>query len=238
MSEILLVEDSSEIHQMVLQSVDLQTQVQWAQSLEEARQIVRGKSFELFIIDLGLPDGSGIDLCRQLQESHPLIPIFIFTAESDLAQKVLGFSAGADHYITKPICLLELRARIQSCLQKTKSRSALSDSYQWREIHINKISQVVTLSEGHTTTAIDLTALEFKILLFFATRIGEVILREEILHFVWGRQVHVCQRSVDTHVSKLRKKLRSASHLIESVHRVGYKFNPTPLSSTTEADRS
>lgn len=238
MSEILLVEDSSEIHQMVLQSVDLHTQVQWAQSLEEARQNVRGKSFELFIIDLGLPDGSGIDLCRQLQESHPQTPIFIFTAETDLAQKVLGFSAGADHYITKPICLLELRARIESCLQKSKSRSALADSYQWREIHINKISQVVTLIEGNTSSIIDLTALEFKILLYFATRIGEVILREEILHFVWGRQVHVCQRSVDTHVSKLRKKLRSASHLIESIHGVGYKFTPTPLSSTTEANRS
>ncbi|MCE3014194.1 MAG: response regulator transcription factor [Proteobacteria bacterium] len=236
MTEILLVEDSSEIHQMVLQSVDLHTQVQWAQSLKEARESVRGKSFELFIIDLGLPDGSGIDLCRQLQESHPQTPIFIFTAETDLAKKVLGFSAGADHYITKPICLLELRARIQSCLQKTKARSVLADTFFWKEIQINKLRQVVTLIEGDESTPIDLTTLEFKILLYFASRIGEVILREEILHFVWGRQVHVCQRSVDTHVSKLRKKMGSAAHLIESIHRVGYKFTPTPISAT-EGDR-
>jgi DNA-binding response OmpR family regulator len=237
MTEILLVEDSSEIHQMVLQSVDLHTQVQWAQSLKEARESVRGKSFELFIIDLGLPDGSGIDLCRQLQESHPQTPIFIFTAETDLAKKVLGFSAGADHYITKPICLLELRARIQSCLQKTKYRSALSDSYQWKEIHINKMNQVVTVIDANVSTIIELTALEFKILLYLASRIGEVIMREDILEFVWGTHVHVSLRSVDTHISKLRRKLRSASTLIESIHRVGYKFNPTPLFSATEGDR-
>ena len=236
MSEILLVEDSSEIHQMVLQSVDSQTLVHWSQSLKDARQSVRGKSFELFIIDLGLPDGSGIDLCRQLQESHPKTPIFIFTAETDLAPKVLGFSAGADHYITKPICLLELRARIQSCLQKTKSRSALSDSYQWKEISINKMNQVVTVIEGNASSLIELTALEFKILLYLASRIGEVIVREDILEFVWGTHVHVSHRSVDTHISKLRRKLRSAAPLIESIHRVGYKFNPTPLFSATESD--
>jgi DNA-binding response OmpR family regulator len=238
MTEILLVEDCLEIHQMILQSVDLHTQVQWAQSLLEARQSIGEKKFDLFIIDLGLPDGSGIDLCRQLQETNPQTPIFIFTAETDLAKKILGFSAGADHYITKPICLLELRTRIQSCLQKNRSRWALSDSYNWKEIHINKISQVVTLIDSNFSSPVDLTPLEFKILLYLSSRIREVIMREDILVFVWGTNVHVSHRSVDTHISKLRRKLRSASRLIESVHRVGYTFNPTPLFSATEGDRT
>jgi DNA-binding response OmpR family regulator len=228
MTEILLVEDSSEIHQMVVQSVYSPTHVKWVKTLKEARQIVQEKSFELFIIDLGLPDGSGIDLCRQLQQSQPQTPIFIFTAETDLANKVLGFSSGADHYVTKPICLLELQARIQSCLQKAKTRSALADIFFYKEIQINKLSQVVTLIEGDESTPIELTALEFKILLYFASRKGEVVLREEILHFVWGRNIHVSHRLVDTHISKLRRKLRSASNLIESIHREGYKFTPTP----------
>ncbi len=229
MTEILLVEDCIEIHQIVLRSVVPQTHVHWAQSLTQAQKMIIEKNFDLFIIDLGLPDGSGMDLCRHVHERTPTTPIFILTGHSDLSNKMQGFSAGADHYITKPICPQELGVRIQSCLQKNKARTTLSDTLEWREIQINKLSQAVNVIEKGKWVRIDLTSLEFKILLYLSSRIGEVIMREDILKFVWGQNIHVSHRSVDTHVSKLRKKMGSASLLIESIHRMGYKFSPTPL---------
>lgn len=228
MYNILLVEDCLEIYQILLQSAGDISKIHWAQNLQEAREKLKGARFDLFIIDLGLPDGNGIDLCSQLQSTHPQSPLFILTAETDLSKKVMGFSAGADHYITKPVDVLELRVRIESCLNKHKNRQTLADSFKWRELSINKFSQVVTLIEGVESTHLDLTALEFKILLYLASRVGEVIPRGEILQFVWGRNIHVNNRSVDTHVSKLRKKLGPAGTLIESIHGEGYKFSPTP----------
>lgn len=227
MSKILLVEDSKEIYQMVLQSVAQLADIVWAKSITEANNLLKGNTFNLFILDVELPDGNGFDFCSTLQASHSQIPVFFLTSHSNLSEKVMGFTAGADDYITKPFSPLELRARLESRLRKVKQQTAQSDQYIWQEIKINKARQEVFIMEKGEFTKVELTSLEFKLLLYFAQRPGEVIERDKILNDIWGQDIHVYQRSVDTHVSKLRKKLGDVSGILGSVHGSGYKFNPT-----------
>lgn len=228
MHKILLVEDSKEIYQMVSQAVGSLVDLSWAATVNEANQSLVENNYSLILLDVELPDGNGIDLCSKIQTTNPGLPIFFLTSHADLSEKVLGFSAGADDYITKPFAPLELRARLESRLRKLDLTKQSSDRLKWKELEINKSRQEVSINENGKYHKIDLTALEFKILLYFAAKPGDVILRDQILNDIWGEDIHVYHRSVDTHVSKLRKKLCSVASVIESVHGAGYKFCPSP----------
>lgn len=229
MHRILLVEDSKEIYQMVSQSASQLAELTWAKSVKEAKEEIAKTSFDLLILDVDLPDGNGIDLCSSLQSTHSHIAIFFLTGHASLSEKVMGFSAGADDYITKPFFPLELRARLESRLRKNKLQEVQSDNFKWKELQISKSRQEVMILENGNYQKIDLTSLEFKILMYFANRIGEVIIRDQILNDIWGQDIHVYHRSVDTHVSKLRKKLGPVANILESIHGSGYKFTPTSL---------
>lgn len=227
MQRILLVEDTKEIYQMVVQSTSQIAELTWAKSVKEAKAEVARSSFDLFILDVDLPDGNGIEFCSSLQSTHSHTAIFFLTSHTDLSEKVMGFSAGADDYITKPFSPLELRARIESRLRKNRQQLIEADNLKWKELKINKSRQeVLVLNKGEFEKT-ELTALEFKILMYFATRRGEVINRDQMLNDIWGQDIHVNHRSVDTHVSKLRKKLGPVAQIVESIHGAGYKFNPT-----------
>lgn len=228
MHKVLLVEDSKEIYQMVNQAIGNIVELSWSETVSDATKVMGQTSFSLVLLDVELPDGNGIDLCSKIQASNPSLPIFFLTAHAELSEKVLGFSAGADDYITKPFAPLELRARLESRLRKLDLTKQNSDRLKWKEIEINKSRQEVLINENGAFHKIDLTALEFKILLYFAAKPGDVILRDQILNDIWGEDIHVYHRSVDTHVSKLRKKLGTVASVIESVHGAGYKFCPTP----------
>ena len=229
MNRILLVEDSKEIYQMVVQSVAQIAELSWAKSVEEAKAEIAKQTFDLILLDVGLPDGNGIDFCSSIQSTHSHISIFFLTGQTNLSDKVLGFTAGADDYITKPFSPLELRARIESRFRKNQQHVVQSDVYKWKELQISKSRQEVSISCEGVTQKVELTSLEFKILMYFAYRPGEMIERDKILNDIWGQDIHVYQRSVDTHVSKLRKKLGAVSHIVESIHGSGYKFNPTAI---------
>lgn len=214
---------------MVSLSASQLAELTWAKSVKEAKEELAKKTFDLLILDVDLPDGNGIEFCSSLQATHAHIAVFFLTGHTDLSEKVMGFSAGADDYITKPFFPLELRARLESRLRKNKQQEIQSDNFKWKELNISKSRQEVLILENGNYQKIDLTALEFKILMYFAARIGEVIIRDQILNDIWGQDIHVYHRSVDTHVSKLRKKLGAVSHILESIHGAGYKFTPTPL---------
>lgn len=230
MDKILLVEDTKEIYQMVLQSVSQIAEITWAQSLAEARSALAKEEFQLLILDVDLPDGNGIEFCSSIQTAHPNTPVFFLTASLGLSDKVMGFSAGADDYITKPFSPLELRARLEGRLRKRKLQHKQSDVMKWKELQINKPNQEVLIFEAGEYRKTELTGLEFKILMYLAARCGQVVERDKMLNDIWGQDVHVYQRSVDTHISKLRKKLGEASSTLESIHGSGYKFSPSPFS--------
>lgn len=225
-SNILLVEDSKEIHQMVGQALASFFTMNYCFSLEEAKSVLVKKSIDLILLDIELPDGNGVDFCRYLQTNYPSVAIFFLTAHDSLSEKVMGFAAGADDYITKPFEGLELKARVDAKLRKLDVIRNSASLLVWDKIEINKDSQQVKILLEGELTPIDLTALEFKLLMFFANHPEKVIDRDEILDEIWGKDVHVYSRSVDTHISKLRKKLGPLANMIESVHGAGYKFTP------------
>lgn len=230
MKNILLVEDSKEIFAMVTQAVEAIANISWETTLEGAREALKKEQFDLVLLDIELPDGNGVELCSEIQALNNYTPIFFLTSHKELSEKVLGFSAGADDYITKPFAPLELKARVEAKFKKNDMLKKKSDQLKWREIQINKARQEVHIIHNENELQkIDLTALEFKLLMYFANRPHEVISRDKILDDLWGEDVHVYSRSVDTHVSKLRKKLESVSHIIESIHGSGYKFCPQSI---------
>ncbi len=228
MSNVLLVEDSKEIFKMVELSLSNSVgSLDWAETIDSAKTLITKKSYDIILLDINLPDGNGIELCQKIMADDPNQSIFILTSESSLSDKVLGFSAGAEDYIVKPFSTLELRARVEAKLKRRELQKSTSNTLSWDELKINISNQEVEIRQENTMIPIELTALEFKLLLYFANRHGQVIERDTILNDIWGVDVHVYSRSVDTHVSKLRKKLQGVSDIIQSVHGAGYKFNPT-----------
>lgn len=227
-NKVLLVDDSQEIFQLVQQAVGGISELLWAESIGKAQELMNGNTVDLVLMDIGLPDGNGIEYCSRLQTTNGLgnVPIFFLTAHGALAEKVLGFSAGADDYIVKPFSVLELRARVEAKLKKLNLHREQETILKWKNIEIYPNSQEVRVIDQGRYSSIDLTALEFKLLTYLASRPGDVFSRDDILSKVWGDNLHVYPRSVDTHISKLRKKLGEASDAIRSVHGTGYRFVP------------
>ncbi len=229
MKKILLVEDSKEVFNMVQISLKSIAEIDWAVSLEKGLEALNEKKYDLFLLDMELPDGNGVELCTEINTKNPAAPIFFLTSHKELSDKVLSFAAGADDYITKPFEPLELKARIEARFRKMDLSQEEQTHMKWKELEINTLTQEVKVHDGNEWQKVELTALEFKLLMYFATRFNHVINRDKILDDIWGKDVHVYPRSVDTHVSKLRKKLGPVSEVIGSVHGAGYKFIPTPI---------
>lgn len=231
-NRILLVEDSKEVYRMVTQALGPAVTLDWADTVSSASEKLTKLSYDLILLDIELPDGNGLTLCSKIHINCPRVPIFFITSHNDLSKKVLGFSAGADDYITKPFNLFELKARVDAKLKKQELLKEVGNCLKWKEIEINKSSQEVKVFDGNNFAMIELTALEFKLLTYFAAKPGTVISRNKILDDIWGKEIHVYARSVDTHVSKLRKKLRPVAQIIESIHGAGYKFSPSDAHDT------
>lgn len=226
MHKVLLVEDSKEIYTIVRQSLGSIADLEWAESVAAAKSFLEANKYDLILLDIELPDGNGIKFCSEINMKNPKQAIFFLTSHQDLSDKVLGFTAGADDYITKPFESLELRARVENKLKKVQLDQKMSNVMEWEGLIIDKNKQAVKILVDGEFKSVDLTHLEFKLLIYLADKEEDVIPRDEILNDIWGEDVHVYSRSVDTHVSKLRRKLGPASAYIQSVHGTGYKFTP------------
>lgn len=226
---VLLIEDSPEIFTLVKQSLSSISNILWSDNLKKAEATLKDTKIDLILLDVELPDGNGIEWCSYMQtiDKYIKIPVILLTAHGDLSDKVLGFSAGADDYIVKPFVPLELKARVEARIKKQEILSQTSHQLKWQEVEIDKNKQEVRVRCEKGMEPISLTNIEFKILMYLAHRPEHVVPRDDLLNEVWGENIHIYPRSVDTHVSKLRKKLGTSSSVIESVHGVGYKFKPS-----------
>jgi two-component system, OmpR family, phosphate regulon response regulator PhoB len=225
-SKVLLIEDSIEAGQLVQRSLDPRIQIDWARSARDAVKKLEQNHFDMILLDNHLPDGDGIQLCSILQahENWSRIPVIMITARASTPDKILAFTVGCDDYITKPFAPLELKARVEARLRKRERLAEESDRIITSGLHIDKRTHEVHVEEDGVLRKISLTPREFKILLLLASRPGVILSRDQILDAAWGENVYVCARNVDTHVSKLRKKLGSKADMIESAHRSGYRF--------------
>lgn len=176
------------------------------------------------VLDLRLPALSGRDVCREIKQALPNLPVIIVSATSDTIDKVSLLELGADDYVTKPFSPRELLARVRAAIRRS-SRTPTTDVYRFDDVLVDFTKMRVTRGGE----LVPLTAQEFKILKFFTQNPERVIPREELLNAAWGYQSYPTTRTVDNHILKLRQKLESdAGHPIHfcTVHSVGYKFVP------------
>jgi two-component system phosphate regulon response regulator PhoB/two-component system alkaline phosphatase synthesis response regulator PhoP len=178
---------------------------------------------DLVVLDLMLPDTDGLDICKQLK-SEPRtahVPVMMLTARSDEFDRVLGLELGADDYVSKPFSPKELVARVKAVLRRNETKEAT------RTIELPD-GVVIDLNRYEVTVAgrpACLTTTEFKLLQMLAERRGWVFSRDDILERLWGNEKSVLDRTVDVHVTNLRKKLKRAGRLLKNVRGVGYKLD-------------
>lgn len=179
------------------------------------------KKADLLILDIVLPDINGKQLCSNLrnQSEYDDIPIILLTSKIEESDILSGFYVGADDYIAKPFNPLELKARIQARLrQKHKDGSVL----HLKEVELHVATQKVYINKPDQKHEIDLTRMEFKLLQLFLKNPESIYTRRQLLDTLWPDKLNVSDRTVDTHVSNLRKKLKASQLLLESVHGEGY----------------
>jgi two-component system phosphate regulon response regulator PhoB len=183
---------------------------------------------DVVVLDLMLPDLSGIEICRRLrdQERTRDIPVIMCTARGEEIDRVVGFEVGADDYVVKPFSVRELILRVRAMLRRVDSRRVDSESslIRFGRLKIDRDAHRAWIDEAEIT----LTALEFRLLHAFMSRRGRVQTREALLSDVWGIEADVTTRTVDTHVKRLREKLGDAGMYIETLRGVGYRFKDAP----------
>jgi|TARA_B100000287_G_scaffold69303_1_gene60888 two-component system phosphate regulon response regulator PhoB len=197
-------------------------------SLDEANEKLKSKKFDLILLDLMLPDGSGLDLCKKIKSNSETeaTPIIILTAKDDEVDKVVGFELGADDYVTKPFSVRELILRVKAILKRsdTKTKEVVEVERQFGDLKIDVDSHEVHVD----SQLIELTALEFRLLKELVEKRGRVQSRDQLLSEVWGYNAEVTTRTVDTHIKRLREKLGSMGKYVQTIRGVGYKFSRTP----------
>lgn len=228
MNRILIVEDSMESYEIAKRALGTTLQIEWAKNVNEALRALDSRPFDLVLLDISLPDGDGFHLCSLMQTHQDLkgVAVIFLTARNSVADKVMGFSVGGDDFIGKPFDPVELKARVHAKLRRRERDRIRDQVLQVGAIEINKNMHAASFqARNGETVDLDLTPIEFKILLFLAQKADHVHSRDEVLNAVWGENVHVYSRSVDTHVSKLRKKMGETAGYLQSVHGAGYRFS-------------
>ena len=197
-------------------------------SLDKANEKLKLKKFDLILLDLMLPDGSGLELCKKIKSNSETeaTPVVILTAKDDEVDRVVGFELGADDYVTKPFSVRELILRVKAILKRsdTKTKEVVEVERQFGDLKIDVDSHEVHVD----SKLIELTALEFRLLKELVDKRGRVQSRDQLLSEVWGYNAEVTTRTVDTHIKRLREKLGSMGKYVQTIRGVGYKFSRTP----------
>ena len=223
-ARILIVDDEPSIvravkDEMAFEGFEVDSAVDGPSGLRRARE----SRPDVLLLDLMLPGMNGFEICRQLRADLPEMWIIVLTARGQEVDRVTGFEAGADDYIVKPFSLRELVGRVKVGLRRRRSASAAVQC-SFGDITIDPRARRVTKGSAEIT----LTRREFDILEFLARRPGEVIPRDELCERLWGEDVYVTERVIDTHIASLRRKVESdpanPRHII-SVRGVGYKLS-------------
>jgi two-component system alkaline phosphatase synthesis response regulator PhoP len=225
---LLLVEDEPGLvmtmtDRLVAEGYDVESATDAPSALAAASQ---GR-FDLILLDVMLPGGSGLDVCRMLRQRAVHTPILMVTARGQVSDRVVGLKLGADDYLVKPFEMVELLARVEALLRRGTPAPAAPSPGQ----ELLRFGDVaVDVRKAEVTKAgrrLDLSAREFKLLCYFLEHRGAVLSRDELLNEVWGYHAMPSTRTVDVHVAWLRQKVednpRRPVHVL-TVHGLGYKF--------------
>lgn len=220
---ILLVEDEVDLAEPVARYLDLvgfRTEIglDAASGLRAARR----EPPDLVLLDVMLPDGSGLDVCRRLRED-PLtrhVPILVLTARVGDEDRIAGFEAGADDYVTKPCNLRELGLRAAALLRRAKGAPPESAPLRSGAVELDGTTHVARVDGA----PLELTSVEFRLLQTFLTHADVALTREQICAHTWGETYAISGRAVDTNVKRLRRKLGPHGERLTAVRGVGYRW--------------
>jgi len=228
MSRLLLVEDEPGLvmtltDRLLAEGYDVESATDAPSGLE----LASNGSFDAILLDVMLPGGNGMDVCRTLRQRGLQTPILMLTAKGQVVDKVVGLKLGADDYLVKPFEMAELLARVEALIRRSSSKDAAAaatpDSYRFGDISVDFRKAEVTKSGQ----PLDLSAREFKLLKYFVEHRSAALTRDELLNEVWGYNAMPSTRTVDVHVAWLRQKLEDNPRhpqYILTVHGLGYKF--------------
>lgn len=222
---ILVVEDETPIRDMITFVLEQnEFTVIEAENFEQAQKKITEPYPDLILLDWMLPGGTGIKLAKSLKQNEFTrnIPIIMLTARGEEEDKVRGFDAGIDDYVTKPFSPKELIARIKAVIRRV-SPTSLEDNIEFQGMKLDPVSHRVSINSDD----LDLGPTEFRLLHFFMTHTERVYSREQLLNNVWGTNVFVEDRTVDVHIRRLRKAISGQGHenFIQTVRGSGYRFS-------------
>jgi two-component system response regulator MprA len=216
---VLVVEDNAELRRLLNQGLEEEGfEVDLARDGREALTLSDSGKHDLLIIDIGLPDSDGRDVCQALKSAGVEAPVLFLTARDSGPDRVSGFSAGGDDYLTKPFVFAELVARLRVLAR----RSAPVDRSTAGDLRLDPIKHVLTCDDRQ----VELTPTEFRLTGAMIARSGEVIRRREMIVSAWPPVAIVHDNTVDVYVRRLRKKLEElqSETRIHTVHGVGYRL--------------
>lgn len=222
-NQILVVEDEPDLAELVRFHLgQAGFAVALAHTGKDGLDAIRRALPSLVVLDLMLPDLSGTEVCRMVRADPKLheLPILMLTARSEEIDRVVGFELGADDYLTKPFSPRELVLRVRAILRRTEVDAPRASVVRRGEIQLDAGRHRCTVGGD----AVDLTAKEFRLLEVLMSRPGHVMSRQRLLDDVWGSDITVTERTIDTHLKRLREKLGAAGEQIETVRGVGYRL--------------
>lgn len=224
---ILVVDDDREIRTLLGRYLDGQGfRVSTAADRRECEQKLGAGQFDLIVLDVMLPDGSGLDICRGLRDRKPHTPVILLTALKEDVDRIIGLELGADDYLGKPFNPRELTARIRAVLRRAGPDEAVAPRaliYRFANHTLEPDTRKVSDAQG---TTIDLTGAEFDLLQVFLERPGRLLSRDQLLDLTQGRERDPLDRSVDVLMSRLRRKLGETAEapLFKTVRNGGYQL--------------
>ncbi len=224
---ILLVEDEAAITEPLAEALEREGFAPTvAGGASEALELARAASHDLVLLDIGLPDGSGLDVCRELRRSSD-VPIIMLTARGSEADRVAGLELGADDYVVKPFSAREVTARVRAVLRRAQPATGeRTEPIEIGEVRLDAARHEVTLGGK----PLELSRKEFALLQTLMVEAGSVVTRESLIERVWDMNWFGSTKTLDVHVSGLRKKLADdpkTPQYIHTVRGVGFRFSGT-----------
>ncbi len=234
MARILVVEDEPDLAALVAFNLrQANFEVDTAGTGERAVEIAIAKPPHLVILDLMLPDISGTEVCRMVKARIPHVPVVMLTAKKEERDRLAGFESGAEDYIVKPFSVLELVLRVKAILRRARVVEEEPARLTIGALDLDVAEHRCSVNGSE----ISLTALEFRLLHYLMTRLGQVKSRKQLLEEVWKLQGSLETRTIDTHINRLRQKLGKSGEYLETVRGVGYRIRK-PLPTVAPPHRS
>ena len=227
MAKVLVIEDEADIRQVLEYNLEANGHKVYAAARgQEGLRLAKEKRPDLVLLDLMLPDLLGTEVCKQLRADPDTakMAIVMLTAKGEEIDRVVGFELGADDYVTKPFSVRELMLRVQALLRRGNVEVKERVNIEFGVLKVDRGAHRVWVAGDE----IELTALEFKLLVTLHDRKNRVQSRSALLNDVWGIEADITTRTVDTHVKRLREKLGAAGDYVETVRGVGYRFAESP----------